>query len=444
MSQGALQLTTTPPLPGTTGVPAINTALAALASMSSGTSAPTLGPGASSALVKGQEWLDTTTATANLRKLYDGAQWLPWLSLDATNHAVRLTPGDGAVGSPAFSFSGDTDTGIYRIGANNIGVAVNGVKVLDIGAAVISCPITTPATAIGTAALVLPGGLSVAKGMFVTNSGFNPGANVTGAITMSGAFGGGFIWADTAYVGMWAQSAGTEYYLAVGGTSGGWATNQFVLTTSVLTVTGVSTVLGAPTGGAKGAGTLNATAVYDDNVLLTCMGIEYALTGKMDVAKWDAFVPDRVEPERTVFESEMQDVQIASPERIKTPEGYVERIKITTESRPRVDLIPVWDAAGNGIGVHEEPIGKEIIVPEKRTPREHVTARYFKSLIDSGFDPRDPKQFIAKMKADRALPGMPTQEEWEHAGMSVGEIHNRLWLSVELLATAFAAHIEQG
>lgn len=39
---------------------------------------------------------------------------------------------DGAVSLPAYSFAADPDTGIYRIGANNIGVAVNGAKVLDV------------------------------------------------------------------------------------------------------------------------------------------------------------------------------------------------------------------------------------------------------------------------------------------------------------------------
>ena len=38
--------------------------------------------------------------------------------------------------------------------------------------------------------------------------------------------------------------------------------------TDTLTITG-QVVVGSPTGGAKGAGTINATAVYDDNVLLT-------------------------------------------------------------------------------------------------------------------------------------------------------------------------------
>lgn len=41
----------------------------------------------------------------------------------------------GAVGAPGVSFSADADCGLYRIGANNLGVAVNGAKVLDVGTA---------------------------------------------------------------------------------------------------------------------------------------------------------------------------------------------------------------------------------------------------------------------------------------------------------------------
>jgi microcystin-dependent protein len=43
-----------------------------------------------------------------------------------------LKASSGAVGTPGITFSSDTDSGLYRIGANNIGVAVNGAKVLDV------------------------------------------------------------------------------------------------------------------------------------------------------------------------------------------------------------------------------------------------------------------------------------------------------------------------
>lgn len=54
----------------------------------------------------------------------------------------QLETGDGAVSGPAFSFTNDPDCGMYRIGTNNIGLAVNGAKVIDIA--------TTGATVTGT------------------------------------------------------------------------------------------------------------------------------------------------------------------------------------------------------------------------------------------------------------------------------------------------------
>jgi hypothetical protein len=38
----------------------------------------------------------------------------------------------GAVGAPSMTFVGDLDTGVYRIGADNIGISVGGAKILDI------------------------------------------------------------------------------------------------------------------------------------------------------------------------------------------------------------------------------------------------------------------------------------------------------------------------
>jgi microcystin-dependent protein len=43
-----------------------------------------------------------------------------------------LKAASGSVGAPGVTFASDTDCGLYRIGGNNIGVAVNGAKVLDV------------------------------------------------------------------------------------------------------------------------------------------------------------------------------------------------------------------------------------------------------------------------------------------------------------------------
>lgn len=55
---------------------------------------------------------------------------------------------DGTVAAPSISFLADQDTGIYRIGANNLGVSVGGVNVLDINgsAATFAGPITVNST----------------------------------------------------------------------------------------------------------------------------------------------------------------------------------------------------------------------------------------------------------------------------------------------------------
>jgi hypothetical protein len=39
---------------------------------------------------------------------------------------------DGTVGSPQYSWTSDPNTGLYRIGADNIGIAVNGTKAVDV------------------------------------------------------------------------------------------------------------------------------------------------------------------------------------------------------------------------------------------------------------------------------------------------------------------------
>jgi microcystin-dependent protein len=46
--------------------------------------------------------------------------------------AAGIGMSDGSVGTPAINFTGDTNSGIYVIGADNIGVAAAGAKVLDI------------------------------------------------------------------------------------------------------------------------------------------------------------------------------------------------------------------------------------------------------------------------------------------------------------------------
>lgn len=146
--------------------------------------------------------------------------------------------------------------------------------------------------------------------------------------------------------------------------------------------------VGAPTGGYKGAGTLNATGVYDDNTLLTCPVLqpEFLEGGTVDLAKWNDLTPNRQIP----------------------------------ISKKRVD------ADGNS---------SLEIVGHREEVRTHVIAERFASMLAEGFDPRDPAQYFQKMKSERALPGMPTEEEWTTKGpISSGELMSRIWLAMEMMA----------
>lgn len=51
--------------------------------------------------------------------------------ITATGGLIEADP--GVVTAPSIAFVGDLDTGLYRIGANNLGIATNGAKVVDIG-----------------------------------------------------------------------------------------------------------------------------------------------------------------------------------------------------------------------------------------------------------------------------------------------------------------------
>lgn len=62
-------------------------------------------------------------------------------------------------------------------------------------------------------------------------------------------------------------------------------------------------IVGSPTGSFKGAGTINATAVYDDNTLLTCYVMEAAKTGTITDETWDAKVADRKDEDGNITEA---------------------------------------------------------------------------------------------------------------------------------------------
>jgi hypothetical protein len=140
------------------------------------------------------------------------------------------------------------------------------------------------------------------------------------------------------------------------------------------------------TGGDKGAGTINAVAVYDDNVLLTCGPVEFMRDGKVDLAKWDALVPAR-----------------------EAAEG---------------DATPQEEA------------------------REHKVMRRFADMVAEGFDPRDPENYCARLRTDGAGPGLFTEQEWRELAArgdkpDVGTATTRIFLALDNLAVAFDAAMQR-
>ena len=73
-----------------------------------------------------QIWADTTADIIKIRNEANDA-WIDWIRITGE----PLIP-DGTVALPAISFASETDSGIYRIGANEIGIATSGTERVSI------------------------------------------------------------------------------------------------------------------------------------------------------------------------------------------------------------------------------------------------------------------------------------------------------------------------
>ena len=150
---------------------------------------------------------------------------------------------------------------------------------------------------------------------------------------------------------------------------------------------------GNPTGGFKGLGTINATAVYDDNTLLTCYIVEAWKHGQIDLAKWDALAPNREHP--AVYEP------------------------VDTGERDEDD----------------KPIMAQRLVKEAWTEaRQHVPARGFAKVAADRLDIDKFSQFVWE---NERLPAFPAPDRWAdmYSGkMATGDLLQRLWETSEVMA----------
>lgn len=119
------------------------------------TTSSTTGLGGSLGLVSTENWTTTAVGARMVIKTCANGGTTQTSTLTLQGPQVQAT--DAAVGAPAFTFASDPDCGMYRIGANQIGLAVGGANVMDIGAAVLALNTTTlrlnttTATTIGAA-----------------------------------------------------------------------------------------------------------------------------------------------------------------------------------------------------------------------------------------------------------------------------------------------------
>jgi hypothetical protein len=114
----------------------LNNGLAAIVSNNSGAAQP-------STTYAYQWWADTTTGLLKIRNAANNA-WITIGTLaDANLGLLSLTGGtltgalladdSGTAALPAIAFDGDTNTGIFRPGADQLGIATNGVERVEFG-----------------------------------------------------------------------------------------------------------------------------------------------------------------------------------------------------------------------------------------------------------------------------------------------------------------------
>jgi len=192
------------------------------------------------------------------------------------------------------------------------------------------------------------------------------------------------------------ESGGDLYYDAgAGGASAAghvWrSSNSFNTLMRLFSTGGLN--IGSPTGGDKGAGTLNCVAAYDDNSLLTCYIVEAWKYGDIDLNKWDDLVPNREHP--------------AQYETVETGET---------------------DDDG-------KPITEQRVVTEAWTEtRRHEPARGFAKVAADRLDIDKFAQFVWE---NERLPAFPAPDRWRdmYAGnLSAGDLIQRLWETVEVMA----------
>jgi hypothetical protein len=204
-----------------------------------------------------------------------------------TSSGVLKGP-NGAAGAPSFSFTSDTDTGVYRVGADDIALSAGSIKVLDCG---VSCSIPVGLT-VTQPSDNTPGitttGTGTGAGIVTTGGDTGPGITATGGGTTGG--GGVFVATGDGF-GVDGTGSGTGYGVVGTGGADGVGGSFIGGSNGGVGVVGAGT--GNSAGGSFSAGTNATGGTRQDAVTVTNGDID--LSGVADPSATTS-VSDRLTP----------------------------------------------------------------------------------------------------------------------------------------------------
>jgi len=358
---------------------------------------------------------------------------------DADASAQRTTLGLGTGDSPQFTainVGNASDTTLARVSAGLL--SVEGVNIPTEGRANTFSAINT-FTATPFLCAYTDSGAAAGPNMVLRRLSSSPAANdLVGLFSFTAQDSGGNLWTVGTISGQILDPTDTS------------EDSQFNFTTTIAgTLSNVLFIANGvycngATGGAKGNGTLNATAVYDDSVLL-CAPVEFMKSGTVNTAMWDEYAIDvefKAEEREEIVEI---DVQLSEPEvRVERQrDGTFKRVEATSKKATPLEAHPVLNDKGEQVGIEWVPQTVRKVTPAKTIKRRNELAHEFKAMLDEGFDPRDPKAYFDKMLADEALPGLKTKANWVPNEESNAKRTNRIILALELQTAAFKTVYEQ-
>ena len=152
----------------------LNGALAAIVSQNSSATEP-------SPTYAYQRWADTTAGVMKMRNGANSA-WISLYELDGTFLASDISLAAGSAAAPSLFFTGDTNTGIYSPGADQVAISTGGTSRLAVSTTAVSTALPLAINnASATATLSLPANSNInAAGTILyydTNSAYSSGAD---------------------------------------------------------------------------------------------------------------------------------------------------------------------------------------------------------------------------------------------------------------------------